>query len=655
MSGDKGHTWIRTALLGLGLTVLCFWARGYAYNVRDQTVFLPYLQHTLFGVPFAADDLLMRNIRGVSGLHLFLGPLAGLMPDAWKTDAVLEWGVFLLYSGSLYAVQMAVFVLARKLTGSTWGGVLAAALFALLESLTPFLPGPLEDYLSSRTMALALTLWALVSLAGGRHVLGCALAGLSVNVNPTMATPLLLLCVWEGLVRMRERRTDLRVWFGFGVMLALVLPWLLHAARLGFSVHPLHPSAAWRTVATRRFGFLDFHKWTLIDWIRVCTPIVIFAVTARLGGGWRGAARPLHRLLLIACGLFVVHVALQAFSGAFIALQAQLLRAYTYVPMLLAIRAAELVWAQHRTDTARCCLALALFFGVLLGLDVVAVPAALLLPIAAGERGRARLLLLGGLGVAFAVTLGFVVWQPAGLAPRGESYFNGVYWGIALLLTLLFAVLFLLGVGRQRIPALAAVAVTVIGLLMPAFAYRTLGPEYADLKGRVFLRFWFSIPGLRPQTPFEKAAVWLRDNTPADAVCLTPFQVRGFRGFSRRTPFYLWKDGCLGLFDEGYAARWLALFERYDGGVQNGPFGQIDIRRDVPADVRYVVIPNSALAEAHDKALGEALYVNEEFSVYRRAQATAARPRSAESGPRPGPLPAAPATAPPAASPRGRS
>jgi hypothetical protein len=63
---------------------------------------------------------------------------------------------------------------------------------------------------------------------------------------------------------------------------------------------------------------------------------------------------------------------------------------------------------------------------------------------------------------------------------------------------------------------------------------------------------------------WRRVQVWARENTPRDAVFLTPPEQTGFRVFSERTIVGEWKDGTQQYFDEGFAREWDARMGELD-------------------------------------------------------------------------------------------
>lgn len=85
------------------------------------------------------------------------------------------------------------------------------------------------------------------------------------------------------------------------------------------------------------------------------------------------------------------------------------------------------------------------------------------------------------------------------------------------------------------------------GLEITAFL-AVLGPLARDNYNRQRIRF--------EQGSFREAQNWARENTPKNAVFLTPPKEAGFRVFSERTIVGEWKDGTQQYFDDVFAREW---------------------------------------------------------------------------------------------------
>jgi hypothetical protein len=114
--------------------------------------------------------------------------------------------------------------------------------------------------------------------------------------------------------------------------------------------------------------------------------------------------------------------------------------------------------------------------------------------------------------------------------------------------------------------------------------------------------------------PWSDVQLWVKANTPRDAIILTPPHREGFRVFSERAIVGEWKDGTQQFFSWAFAREWDRRMGDLGGGetpVYDG-FGAERVAmlaRRYWAD--YAVAPAAS-------ALGfDRLYENAEFCVYR--------------------------------------
>jgi len=171
------HLLLALPLICLFLSILVL---GYRFNSGDQTVILPYLQHTLLDVPFSPHDLLMQNIKGVSTLQIFLAPLFKILPATLKTDTSLEWIIFLFHLISIYIIFVSFFYIARKITTSNICAFLSCLALILVTSHMLSIPQTIENIFGIRALALACTLAGIATLIAGKPLIACALAGFSL-------------------------------------------------------------------------------------------------------------------------------------------------------------------------------------------------------------------------------------------------------------------------------------------------------------------------------------------------------------------------------------------------------------------------------------------------------------------------------------------
>jgi hypothetical protein len=601
-------------LIPLLSLLLFFLARGYLFNVKDQTVFLPYLQHTLLNVPFSPYDDLIKNIHGVSTIHLFLAPIFKWLPSSLKTCVSLEWMIFISFLITNYIIFWSVFYITRKITGSNSAAFLACLLVSLISPKDSLLFAVTQNYLISVTLAMALTLSALAAIMAGKPLTGCALAGFSTNCNPTIALPLIVATSAYLLISAKKAKKPYFIpLLGILGMIILSIPWVVSILSSNFYVHPINPSQEWFEVLDTRFYRHDVKHWSLMAWLGLMMP---FSILFTAAGHKTALPERIQRIIFVlfsVCSVMIfLHILVTFIRPLPIIVQLQLMRSYPYILLLSCIGLSYLLFIIDKEGPVRCALAAMLFFLALFGVFSYAILLSLVLLVFRKKPGRDIRLLSA---FTLLAVLAFFLLKPEFL-DFDTSYVPSVYlWFLfPFIFTLFFALHHIFGRTNYLLRVVTVLGVITL-LLIPLFSWRKAarrGDSIGD-----FCRRRYRLPGLRHKTPFEQCAIWAKENTPEDAVFLVGFQSRGFRGFSNRSPFFLFKDGCFAIFDERYAAQWLARRQRWSGVTIKKKGDGITVsegsRSRIPSFVSYGVLSRKGLDA---KELTSAtLYANDVFQV----------------------------------------
>jgi hypothetical protein len=112
---------------------------------------------------------------------------------------------------------------------------------------------------------------------------------------------------------------------------------------------------------------------------------------------------------------------------------------------------------------------------------------------------------------------------------------------------------------------------------------------------------------------WRDAQNWVRENTPRDAVLLTPPKEAGFRVFSERTIVAEWKDGTQQYFDDGFVRAWGARMEALGDEYTRLPDDEV-VGRARQFGASYIVAPRRNRPRALPK-----VYENGSFEIYRVA------------------------------------
>lgn len=139
-------------------------------------------------------------------------------------------------------------------------------------------------------------------------------------------------------------------------------------------------------------------------------------------------------------------------------------------------------------------------------------------------------------------------------------------------------------------PALAALAWAVAAALLWR-RYRTWAGALVALAGVVPLGMWsYGIVSRAEETGsgWVQVQKWVRQNTPADALVLTPLQPGGFRVHSQRAVVCEWRDGTQAFFSGPFAGEWWSRVQALQPGIVADSSG------------RRLLSPGRSLAELPD-------------------------------------------------------
>ncbi len=282
--------------LGVSLVLTLTLCTQPYFGVRhDGVLYLGQVLARLHPEVFARDVFFTYGSQdGLSVYSRLLAPLYQLLP----ASVVGMGAVLLAQLACLYALYRLLAPLQLRLL--VWSGLLAVALLQHTYGWTATL-GFSEMFLTGRTVAEPLTLWALVALLSGRVVWTWGLLLLAAIFHPLMALPGMVLS-WLWLCR-GDRR-----WLLAAGLLAPAL------ALAGFGVAPWsgllnrYPMPWWKLLSEVN-ELAVLHNWTEADWLATLADIGV------LWGLWRLMPAALARLSGCALLATALLMALAAFGG----------------------------------------------------------------------------------------------------------------------------------------------------------------------------------------------------------------------------------------------------------------------------------------------------------------------------------------------------
>lgn len=160
-----------TAAAVIGLFILRF---GYRFGWSDQDEFLPLIQHWIDPSLFTHDWFVMMQAGSFGIRTAFSTMIWGL-----STVASLELAVFIVQLGTAFAICMAVFRIAERLSPFQWVPVVATIAAVLVTArMNPGGNDVLHAFLVPSSVGWAAALWALYHILAKRTVLaGLFMAG----------------------------------------------------------------------------------------------------------------------------------------------------------------------------------------------------------------------------------------------------------------------------------------------------------------------------------------------------------------------------------------------------------------------------------------------------------------------------------------------
>ena len=490
---------------------------GYRFGDSNHGITIPILKRLMDASLYPGDVMVATAEKFPT---IFYRALALVLPG----PAAIPLAFFVLYLVSIAATLAGAYRIGR------WAGGPAAGALCLLFAI-PVRIGLAGEALyrvafSHSHLASALTIWAIVWFLEGRRALPLLLLALGAYnhllYSVYVLVPMALVVSWEGWETRDRRRTVKLLALAVVPLLPLVLWTLARGA-------PMTPE--WLDLLRLRSAHHSFPSFFGSDLPDAAALLALAVLSA--------SRAPADRKRMV--GLFLAGTALQFVLGTLFTeywpvkavLQYQPHRVWRFVVLLLrAMAAAGIVDGYRAGGLARLA---AIATGVILFLPGLEA----LLPLAVFAQATVGLAAPWARVLAVAIIASITGWddRPVANTLTNENIrllMHPLVLCAGALATLIVAARDLPDRGRQAL--VAAAAVLTLGALLP----------YAYYVGRVR---WES-------GSWRAAQNWVRENTPRDAVILSPPKEAGFRVFSERTIVGEWKDGTQQFFDDSFARVW---------------------------------------------------------------------------------------------------
>lgn len=519
----------RLARLGHGIAPLVVFAAavlhwdGYSFGGRNHSLQVPLLRMLLDRDLYRFDAVRPSFDGYVTFFFHGVAAVARLLGD-------LELAAFLVYLVSLALLLSGMRALTEAATGHRGPGWLAG-LFVVANQ--PVLAGD-STHFAGLSHAEAVTgplLWALALWLRGRRRLAFVVVGLLFNLHALSALFVGAMILAGSLLDRTEGPGRLAA----DAVLALLCasPALVWAASR-LEADPIGSVPLWLEIMRARSS-LHVFPFTLPA--RVYGEFALLLGTAAVALGAAGDAPLAGRLkgpLLAVALLCAAGVAFAEWWPSPAVIRLQLLRSTKWLayPALAAIAAlVDRVW---RTDAWGRVAGALVATGLLGRQPALVAGGVVLLLVAHRRRLPIAAIGAGAVGIGLAVVTGVFRGAPdvrPFLASLGE-----LATGAAAVLALAAALLVLARAKQRFVDAASAAAVLAAVLVLPSF--------YASRHSS------------RRTDEWKQVQDWARENTPRQAIFLTPPQLTGFRTFSERGVVGEWKDGTQQFFSNAYGYVW---------------------------------------------------------------------------------------------------
>ena len=536
---------------------------GYEYGALDSTLYVPIIAQGADPSLFPNDYLFQETSRELSLWFPAMSFLAG--------ELSVEWAFFWGYVASILALYIAIYHLSLNLFSSRPAAFISICILAC----QPFEPGSggaiYVNVHTVQTPAAPVAIVFFIAYCRGRFRLAALLAGGVFLIHPITAVP--CICMLGLGLTGRLRSQGARAAIGpLLIFFAAASPLLVkalvsgHFQEGGFSFFQVQDQA-WNSIIRGRLVRAFPGAWGSGAWANFILMILGLAglLILKSKDGLPDKGDSAARDALVAAALL--------FAAAFVfadlipipaVVQMQLGRSSSVIVVFLVIYSAWFFGDGVSRLSGR-------FSGsekspgpwAASSLVVLTCFGAMLFWLENRELGIGHLIAL-------------LIWLGLSRLNFGEGK-----WGIPAMVAGLACMLFLIFFPAQNYLTLG-VAVAVILFLEGCrlagelflgasrrrlMLFNCLAAPIAFIVLSSFLNFWsageagqlgryYQFPWIKYENDWISVQKWAKNNTPVDAVFLTPYTLRGFRVHSLRSIAGEWKDGGPAIFSRDYALEW---------------------------------------------------------------------------------------------------
>lgn len=558
----------RTLIFVLLSTLLvAFGLQGFEHgrinNFSDQSIQLPIIYSYADPSLFSGDFLLQARESYVTLFYPTLGYISRAVP----LDALML-GLYLLSVGLTIT---AVYSLAETLFPNRDIGLFAVVLWMA------YLPNLGGDYIHSpfvthSTFAISLALWAIVLIFRQKKIAAAVLLGFIANINAM--TSFFVVFMWAFAVVTDRKQWSLRLLVLPVVMGVMALPILLWRFSLPLVEASLDDFVS---IIRLRLWYAVFpFSISLVLWLGFFALLILWFYSFQYGKAVR------HPFVLRMVGGISALCLVGTFFSEVIPLEfmieLQLIRSSWLINLFILIYIANMIreW-----------------------LNI-------------GDRHK--IMLAFGLVIALAIPRWFMERIPIPHPTPYPLYVNfdtpwvdrdtPTFWVIssAVLAGLVFVVWWITHRPNTSYPRTVSrlivgwFTVSIGVFILPAFLDSQVPSEQVQMT-----KSW------------EESLVWVEKNTPKDARFVTPPTFDGFRVSAKRPNIGDWKDGTVGIFNNGWAIEWYEVMLDLGFDEAAFAFNPLDQKQLCYVIDKYKVDYVIALLDWHIE--GEAAFANDHFAV----------------------------------------
>jgi hypothetical protein len=536
--------------------IIVFGVQGFEHarvnHFRDQSIQLPIIYSYADATLFEGDFLLQARETYVTFFYPILGYLSRYIP--------LNVLMFSLYVLATAVTVGGVYTIAETLFPGRRVGAFAVILWM---AHYPNLGGDFihSPFVTHSTFAISLALWAIVLILRRQYMYAALLLGFIANINAMTSFFVTFMWGFQLLFSWREW-----TWRTF------VLPFLMGLTAL--------PILIWRFSLPLVEASLDefvkiieLRLWYVVFpfdlkpilWIGFFAMLALWVVT------WRfGKPKQHQQIVKMMAGLgllCIIAVVFAEFIPVEFVIELQLIRSSWLINFFIMFYLANSVYFLLRSDKR-------LMLWLAIGLVVALAASRIVMAIFPFTQptpyfqamdfrpewvGRYELEVLVGVGVLVAVFL-WNIWNR-------EAQRHRLWFGVA-----------------------------IVAFVIPMFIGTNVPEEQVN-----------------KTDDWESTLFWIKDHTPQDAMFFSPPTLDGFRVTAQRPYIGDWKDGTVGIFNNGWAIEWYQLMLDFGFNEEAFAFEPLNTQQVCSIvekyDVDYAVVFNEWQID------GQAEYTNDTFAV----------------------------------------